>query len=100
MDLNYTSAHARVFEGVRMARIRAFNEMQLPEDEYKERCIYADRLQPPQCDHVAEGLWVHAPGGGISPLCRTHLENWLECGDDVDDEDPPALIPLRNRRRS
>lgn len=95
--MNFTSAHARVFEGVRLARIRAFDEANRPEGEYSERCIYANRLRAPDCDHVADALWVHAPSGEISPLCKTHMDRWLEDGDEVEDEDPPALIPLRKR---
>ena len=98
MEYENVSWHARVFEGVRTARIRAFHEMGMPEGQYHERCRYADRLNAPQCDHVAEVLWVHAPSGEISPLCRTHMEIWLDLGDEADDDDPPALIPLRDRR--
>lgn len=98
--MNHVSAHARVFEGVRMARMRAFDEAQLPDGQYHEQCIYADRMRPPNCDHIAEFLWVHAPSGKVSPLCKTHTDHWLDDGDEVEDDDPPALIPLRKPWRS
>lgn len=87
-NFDYTSAHARVFDGIRNARYRAFS---------------SDASVPEICDLddlPAAALWVHAPSGKVSSLCRDCVDTWLDNGDEAGDEDPPALIPLRNRRRS
>lgn len=92
------SRHARVFDGVVLARMRALEELALPEDIYHEECRHAhpDREG---LTNPAFALWVHAPSGQVTPLCKEHMDRWLDEGDEAGDEDPPALIPLVRRRR-
>lgn len=96
MNLNFTSAHAKVFESVRTARFRALADYKMGGDEYRERCRYADGDQE-YCDLVAVALWIQAPWGTISPLCDRHLGAWLDdCYSDIKhDPEPPVVVPLR-----
>lgn len=82
--LYYQSRHARVLEGFREARIRAF-------DGAREFCV----MSTDNCDrHPAVALWVHAPSGRVSPLCAEHRDAWLADPDIAGTDDPPALVPL------
>lgn len=88
--MNFVSAHARVFDGVRSARIRAFDESLLPPDMYRTQCIFHDV--------AATALWVHADTGLTSPLCDEHLQKSLDGFRNEADTAPPAVIPVRRRR--
>ena len=94
MSFDYTSAHARVFDGVRTARYRALNGPDGLPTGVTEVCVRGTGSGT----HPADVLWVHAPSGRISPLCKEHMDQWLDDNDEAGDEDPPALIPIRNRR--
>ena len=94
MNFDYTSAHARVIDGVRTARYRALNGSAALSTGVPEVCLRDDKGGA----HPADVLWVHAPSGRISPLCKEHMDQWLDNVDEAGDEDPPALIPIRNRR--
>lgn len=100
MDLNYTSAHARVFEGVRTARFRALTDFRTGTDGHGETCRY-EKENPGHeyCDRIAEGLWVQAPSGAVTPLCRRHLDAWsADCYRNLRDEPhPPVIVPLFRR---
>lgn len=85
-----TSHHARVFDGITQARMRAVVESRLPEGQYHETCVF--HVEP------AVVLWVHAGTGNISPLCQDHMNRSLDGADETGGE-PPALIPLTGRRR-
>ena len=87
--MNYVSAHARVFEGVRTARIRAYDESLIPPDMRREQCLFHDE--------AADCLWVHADTGNISPLCVEHLRTSLKTFHGEVDSAPPAVIPIRRR---
>lgn len=87
MYSDYVSAHARVLEGVRAARVRAITEMRLPESQYEEACLYHDV--------AATVLWVHPDTGHITPLCTEHLRASLETYDREAETCPPAVIPLK-----
>lgn len=88
-DMSYVSAHARVLDGVRAARVRAYDESLRPPHLGAEPCIFHD------VPSVA--LWVHAISGVISPLCAEHLEGSLTTFRREDDGPPPAIVPVRRR---
>ena len=89
MSFNYASAHARVFDNVRTARYRALADARSEAPD--QSCVYDT--------NPAAGLWVNAESGAISPLCRAHLNSSLDTVYQVDDEDPPVIVPLKKRRR-
>lgn len=89
--MHHVSAHARVFDGVRTARIRAFDESLLPPDLTRQICA--------QDDLPAVALWVHAEGH-VSALCADHLKASLQTYREEKETAPPALIPIRRRRNS
>ncbi len=90
MSFDYTSVHARVFEGVRTARVRALAESRIQNTEGKESCAFDGA--------PAVSLWVHPDTGNISPVCRQHLTESLDGMDETIAWEPPILIPLRGRR--
>lgn len=87
--MNYVSAHARVFDGVRSARIRAFDELLLMPGMHRTPCIFHDV--------PATAVWVHADSGNTSALCDEHLKKSLETFREESDTAPPAVIPIRRR---
>lgn len=89
--MNHVSAHARVFDGVRTARIRAFDESLLPPHLTRQICG--------QDDLPAVALWVHAEGH-TTALCATHLKASLEAYREEKETAPPAVVPIRRRRNS
>lgn len=88
MYVDYVSMHARVLESVRTARVRAIGEMALPENQYKETCLFHDV--------PAAVLWVDADAGAIMPYCADHMLHRMDEYRDMD-EYPPAVIPLTRR---
>lgn len=95
-----TSHTAKVFDGIVYARMRAVAESNLPENEFGEECHRAHRdPEGNRGSRPADALWVHAPSGTVTPLCKECVDFWLDNGDESGDDDPPALIPLRGRRR-
>lgn len=86
MNFNYTSAHARVFDGVRTARYRAFTDARA--DVHESTCVFD--TEP------AAALWVHPDTGNISALCHDHLRASMERVY-TDGEDPPVVVPLKRR---
>lgn len=100
MDLNYVSAHARVFESVRSARFRALDDFRLGPAAQGETCHYeTENPGHLYCDRTAVALWVQAPSGTTTPLCKRHLDVWMEdCyGHLKHDPDPPVVVPLYRR---
>ena len=93
MNLSHVSAHARVFEGVRTARIRAFQDNLREVPDRQENCFFHP-------DEPAVALWVHADTGAVSPVCQHHLYKSLKQHDAEPDSAPPALVPLKGRRRA
>lgn len=92
VNMHHVSAHARVFDGVRTARIRAFDESLLPPDLFRQICGLDD--------DPAVALWVHADTGHTTALCAIHLKTSLETYREEKDSAPPAVIPIRRRRNS
>ncbi len=91
VNMNHVSAHARVFDGVRTARIRAFDESLLPPDLTRQICG--------QDDNPAVALWVHAEGH-TTALCQAHLDAALRAYRDEKETAPPVVVPIRRRRNS
>jgi len=92
MYADYVSAHARVLEGVRAARVRAITEASTSAAGYGEACVFHPE--------AAVVLWVHADTGNISPLCTDHLRRSLGRYGSEKDSYPPAIVPLVRRGAS
>lgn len=84
--MDFVTHHSRVFDGITQAKVRALVQP-------AESCVFATK----GCqNHPAAVFWVHE-SGSLTPLCREHMDKWLEHGDPKGN-DAGALVPMKRRR--
>jgi hypothetical protein len=101
MDAEHTHARAQVFDSIRTARVRAFIDAQSPEGTYGESCSCGQERSwfGRRRTHPADALLV-TNGGAVVAMCKDQLDRNLDARDSMNLPDPPAVVPLVNRRRA